>query len=633
MIGRLLVANRGEIARRVFRTCRALGVETVAVFADPDADAPYVAEADLAVRLPGARPAETYLDAGRLVAACRASGADAVHPGYGFLSESAEFARAVLAAGLTWVGPPPETIAAMGSKIEAKRLMAAAGVPVLPSLDLAAPGEFPLLVKASAGGGGRGMRIVREPGGLAGEVDSARREAEAAFGDPAVFAEPLWERARHVEVQVLADAHGTVWTLGERECSVQRRHQKVVEECPSPALAPEVRERLVAAARRAAAAIGYVGAGTMEFLVRGNRVAFLEMNTRLQVEHPVTELVYGVDLVRLQLEVAEGGRLPSGPPGPSGHAVEVRLYAEDERYLPQSGVLRRFEIGGDVRVDSGVESGSTVSPYYDPMLAKVIAHGASRAEAVRKLAAALRRARLHGLTTNRDLLLRVLTHPDFLAGDTHTGFLDPGGPLATGAPPAPRPQEEPPAGLAAALALAAGNRRRAPVLGGLPAGWRNVRSQPRHASFTDPSGNVTDVVYDPLPEGVAVVSAAPDRVVLERDGVRHAFDVARYTADGPLYVDHAGGHAELTPLPRLPEPAGHVVPGSLLAPMPGSVLRVEVRAGDRVVKGQAVLVLEAMKMEHRITAPADGVVSGVHVERGRQVEAGAVLAIIQEGDP
>ncbi|MEW9549174.1 biotin carboxylase N-terminal domain-containing protein [Nonomuraea sp. NPDC050783] len=629
MIGRLLVANRGEIARRVFRTCRALGVETVAVFADPDADAPHVAEADLAVRLPGALPADTYLDAGRIVAACRAAGADAVHPGYGFLSESAAFARAVLEAGLVWVGPPPGAIAAMGSKIEAKRLMAAAGVPVLPSLDLADPGEFPLLVKASAGGGGRGMRIVREAGELAGEVASARREALAAFGDPAVFAEPLWERARHVEVQVLADAHGTVWTLGERECSVQRRHQKVVEECPSPGVGAGLRERLCEAARRAAAAIGYVGAGTVEFLVQGDRVAFLEMNTRLQVEHPVTELVYGVDLVRLQLEVAEGAALPAGPPAPSGHAVEARLYAEDERYLPQAGVLRRFDVGGDVRVDAGVESGSVVPPYYDPMLAKVIAHGESRAAAIRKLVTALRRARLHGLTTNRDLLVRILTNPAFAAGDTHTGFLDPGGPVA---PAAPEPVDALTA-LAAALALAAANRRRAPVLGGLPSGWRNVRSQPRGVAFAG-----IEVVYDPLPDGVTVVGATPERVVLERDGVRHAFDVARYGEDGPardvtVYVDHPGGHAELTPLPRLPEPAEHVAPGSLLAPMPGGVLRVEVAPGDRVAKGQVVLVLEAMKMEHRITAPADGVVSGVHVETGRQVEAGAVLAIIQEGNP
>ncbi|SDH50482.1 biotin carboxylase N-terminal domain-containing protein [Nonomuraea jiangxiensis] len=662
MINRLLVANRGEIARRVFRTCRALGISTVAVFSDPDADAPHVAEADLAVRLPGARPADTYLNVDRLLDACRASGADAVHPGYGFLSENADFARAVLAAGLVWVGPPAAAIATMGSKIGAKRLMAEAGVPVLPSLDPAAPGEFPVLVKASAGGGGRGMRIVRGPDELAREVESARREAAAAFGDGTVFVEPLLERARHVEVQVLADRHGTVWALGERECSVQRRHQKVVEECPAPGIAPELRARLCDAAVRAARKIGYVGAGTVEFLVLGDRVAFLEMNTRLQVEHPVTELVHGVDLVRLQIEVAEGAALPPTPPEPSGHAVEVRLYAEDGDYVPQSGVLRRFEVPGDVRVDSGVESGSVISPHYDAMLAKVVAHGSSRAQAVRRLVTALRRARLHGITTNRDLLVKILTSQAFLAGDTHTDFLSPTGPLHDGARPhaqrpgdpphADRPGEPPhverpgepphvqrPSGplhaerpgelpvLAAALALAAANRRRAPVLASLPSGWRNVRSQPRHARFEQ-----AEIVYDPLPEGVTVIAADPGRVTLERDGVRHTFDVARYEDDGTVYVDHEGGCLALTPIPRLPEPVEHVTPGSLLAPMPGSVSRVEVAPGDRVTRGQAVLVLEAMKMEHRIAAPADGVVSGVHVEQGQQVDAGAVLAIIQEGN-
>ncbi|MEU6780028.1 biotin carboxylase N-terminal domain-containing protein [Nonomuraea angiospora] len=621
MISRLLVANRGEIARRVFRTCRSLGISTVAVFSDPDADAPHVAEADLAVRLPGARPSDTYLNIGRILDACRASGADAVHPGYGFLSENAEFARAVLEAGLVWVGPPPEAVAAMGSKVEAKRLMAEAGVPVLPSLDPEAPGEFPVLVKASAGGGGRGMRIVREAGELAREVESARRESAAAFGDGTVFVEPLLENARHVEVQVLADRHGTVWTLGERECSVQRRHQKVVEECPSPGISAELRERLCEAAVRAARKIGYVGAGTVEFLVKGERVAFLEMNTRLQVEHPVTELVYGVDLVRLQLEVAERAALPETPPEPAGHAVEVRLYAEDGDYLPQSGVLRRFEVSGEVRVDSGVESGSVISPYYDPMLAKVIGYGRVRAEAVRKLVTALRRAKLHGVTTNRDLLVKILTNRAFGAGDTHTGFLAPDGPLDSGSPDGPG---ELPV-LAAALAMAAENRRRATVLAGLPSGWRNVRSQPRRARFEE-----AEVVYDPLPQGVTVIGAEPYQVILERDGVRHTFEVARYDEDGKVYVDHVGGCAELTPLPHLPEPVEHVAPGSLLAPMPGSVLRVEVEPGDRVTKGQPVLVLEAMKMEHRIVAPSDGVVSDVHVEKGRQVEAGAVLAIIQE---
>ncbi|MEU7829200.1 biotin carboxylase N-terminal domain-containing protein [Nonomuraea sp. NPDC049129] len=636
MITRLLVANRGEIARRVFRTCRSLGIETVAVFSDADAGSPHVAEADYAVRLPGAKPTETYLDIERIVAACQAAGADAVHPGYGFLSENADFAQAVLDAGLVWVGPSPESIAAMGSKIEAKRLMGEAGVPVLPSLTAAVTEfpvtafpvtafpvtgfpvtGFPVLVKASAGGGGRGMRVVRDPAELEREIASARRESESAFGDGTVFVEPLLEGARHVEVQILADRHGTVWALGERECSIQRRHQKVVEECPSPGITQRVRDELCEAAVRAAGAIGYVGAGTVEFLVKGDQVAFLEMNTRLQVEHPVTELVYGVDLVRLQIEVAEGLALPGSPPPPDGHAVEVRLYAEDGDYLPQTGVLRRFEVPGDVRVDSGVEAGSVVSAHYDAMLAKVIAHGSSRDEAVRKLTTALRRARIHGLTTNRDLLLSVLTNPDFRAGDTHTGFLD-------GHQHGLRRLDEL-AVLAAALAQAAANRAAAPVLRSLPSGWRNVRSQPSRAVFDE-----AEVVYEPLPDGIELVHADPSRIVLESGGVRHTFDIAHY--DGKVCVGSPSGSVELTLVPRLPEPVEQVAPGSLLAPMPGSVLRVEVEPGDRVTKGQAVLVLEAMKMEHQIAAPAEGVVSGVHVEKGQQVEAGAVLAIIREGD-
>ncbi|MFG1684203.1 biotin carboxylase N-terminal domain-containing protein [Nonomuraea sp. NPDC049269] len=618
MITRLLVANRGEIARRVFRTCRSLGIETVAVFSDADAGSPHVAEADFAVRLRGAKPADTYLDIELIVAACQAAGADAVHPGYGFLSENADFAQAVLDAGLVWVGPPPESIAAMGSKIEAKRLMSEAGVPVLPSLS-AAVTEFPVLVKASAGGGGRGMRVVRDAGELDREIASARRESEAAFGDGTVFVEPLLEGARHVEVQVLADRHGTVWALGERECSIQRRHQKVVEECPSPGITQRIRDELCAAAVRAARKIGYVGAGTVEFLVKGDQVAFLEMNTRLQVEHPVTELVYGVDLVRLQIEVAEGKALSGSAPVPKGHAVEVRLYAEDGDYLPQTGTLRRFEVPGDVRVDSGVEAGSVVSPHYDAMLAKVVAHGSSREEAVRKLTTALRHAQIHGLTTNRDLLLKVLKNRDFRAGDTHTGFLDEHDLSGTG------PVDEL-AVLAAALAQAAANRAAAPVLRSLPSGWRNVRSQPLRAVFHE-----AEAVYQPLPDGIELITAEPSRIVLERGGVRHAFEIAHY--DGKVCVDSPSGSVELTPAPRLPEPVEQVAPGSLLAPMPGSVLRVEVEPGDRVVKGQAVLVLEAMKMEHQIAAPADGVVSGVHVEKGQQVEAGAVLAIIQEGNP
>jgi propionyl-CoA carboxylase alpha chain len=644
MIRRLLVANRGEIARRVFRTCRELGVETVAVYSDADASAPHVAEADHAVRLGDPR---AYLDPERIVEAARLSGADAVHPGYGFLSENAPFAQAVLDAGLTWVGPAPEAIAAMGSKIEAKAMMIEAGVPVLtgvtvtpdelPALDL------PLLVKASAGGGGRGMRVVRDAAELAPAVESAQREALSAFGDGTVFAEPLLEGARHIEVQILADSHGTVWALGERECSIQRRHQKVIEEAPSPAVSPELRRELCDAAIRAAKAIGYVGAGTVEFLLGENGFFFLEMNTRLQVEHPVTECVYGVDLVRLQLEIAEGAQLAGLPPSPVGHAIEVRLYAEDPArgWLPQSGVLHRFDVpevdaefrlGGRLRLDSGVVAGDEVGVHYDPMLAKIISYGETRAEAARRLASALARTKIHGLTTNRDLLVSVLRRPEFLSGALDTGFLDR---YAVTAPLADAASVRI-SGLAAALAQASGNRVSARVLGGLPSGWRNVASQPQRAAFRTEGGDAVEVAYrftrDGLAaegfDGVTLVSAAPDRVVLETGGLRHTFDVAAYP--GLVHVDSPLGPVRLAPVERLPEPVEQVVPGSLLAPMPGTVLRVEVKQGDTVTAGQPVIVLEAMKMEHQIVSSASGRLSALNVTPGQQVEAGAVLAVIEE---
>ncbi|MEU8345473.1 biotin carboxylase N-terminal domain-containing protein [Spirillospora sp. NPDC048832] len=649
MINTVLVANRGEIARRVLRACRGLGIGTVAVFSDPDADAPHVREADTAGRLPGATPAETYLSAERLLAVAARAGADAVHPGYGFLSENAAFARAVLDAGLTWIGPPPDAIAAMGSKIEAKKLMAAAGVPVLPELDPAgaSAADLPLLVKASAGGGGRGMRIVREPGELEDAVAAARREAESAFGDPAVFCEPLLEGARHIEVQILADAHGTVWTLGERECSIQRRHQKIVEEAPSPAVGPELRAALCAAAADAARAIGYTGAGTVEFmLARDGRFFFLEVNTRLQVEHPVTECVYGVDLVRLQIEVAEGARLPEAPPEPRGHAIEVRLYAEDPArdWRPASGTLRTFEVPDadtefavpaacGLRLDSGVESGAEVGVHYDPMLAKLIAWAPTRSAAARRLAAGLRGARVHGLTTNRDLLVRILEEPGFLAGDTDTGYLDRTGLAALAAPLADEAAVRASA-LAAALALAAANRAAAPVLGGLPSGWRNVRSQPQRRVFEGPYGTVEadyllhrDGLTSELCPGAALVAAAPDRVVLDLDGLRETFAVA--AAGDAVHVDSRLGPVALTAVPRFADPSARVAPGSLLAPMPGTVVRVETEAGAEVAEGQVLVVLEAMKMEHRITAPSAGTVAELNVAAGRQVESGAVLAVIE----
>ena len=640
MISRLLVANRGEIARRVFRTCRDLGIETVAVFSDPDAGLPHAVEADRAVRLPGASPAETYLDQKAILDAARTAGAGAIHPGYGFLSENAGFAEAVINAGLTWVGPPPGAIAAMGLKIDAKRRMREAGVPVLPDLAPEAITGFPVLVKASAGGGGRGMRVVRDAAALPEAIASARREAESAFGDPAVFCEPLLTGARHIEVQVLADTHGTVWTLGERECSIQRRHQKVIEEAPSPAVDAELRQRLSEAAAAAARAIGYTGAGTVEFMLSPDGgFFFLEVNTRLQVEHPVTECVYGVDLVALQIEVAEGVELRD-PPRASGHAIEARLYAEDpaEGYRPHSGVLHAFAVPGvdaefrtpaayGLRLDAGVASGSVISTHYDPMLAKVIAYAPTRSAAARRLATALAGARVHGPVTNRDQLVNTLRHEAFLSGATDTGFLDRHDTTTRLAgDDAVRLSA-----LAAALAGAAANRAVAAVLRDLPSGWRNVSSQPQRASFEEAEVSYRLTRGGLVAEGhedTGLVSAGPDEVVLASGGVRLRFAVARY--DGRVHVDSVLGAVTLTPLERLPDPAEQIAPGTLLAPMPGSVIRIGVSEGDTVERGQPVLWLEAMKMEHQILAPAAGVVTALHAEVGSHVETGAVLAVVTE---
>ncbi|RSN34344.1 acetyl/propionyl-CoA carboxylase subunit alpha [Amycolatopsis sp. WAC 01416] len=650
MIEKLLVANRGEIARRVFRTCRDAGIGTVAVFSDADADAPHTAEADVAVRLPGNAPSDTYLRAELLIKAAVETGADAIHPGYGFLSENAAFARAVIDAGLTWVGPPPEAIESMGSKVESKRMMADAGVPILSELDPAevTEADLPLLVKASAGGGGRGMRVVRSLGELAEAVEGASAEAASAFGDATVFCERYLETGRHIEVQVLADTHGTVWAVGERECSIQRRHQKVVEEAPSPFVDETMREALFDAARKAAQAIDYVGAGTVEFLAGPDgRFYFLEMNTRLQVEHPVTEATTGLDLVSLQLRIAEGEHLPIEEPETRGHAIEVRLYAEDPAagWQPQSGTLHRFalpaaqrefEVGPGVRLDSGFVSGQTVGVHYDPMLAKVIAYAPDRRSAARALAGALAGAEIHGVVTNRDLLVNVLRHEAFLAGETDTAFFDRHG-LETLARPLATVDTVRISALAAALAGAAANRSDARVQGRLPSGWRNVRSQGQRKRFRQGDDEI-EVAYtlgrDGLRadgfEGVDLVSAESDGVVLEVSGVRRKFAVARY--GGTVYVDSPEGAVELGVVPRYTDPDAALAAGSLVAPMPGTVVRLAVEAGDPVKTGDPLLWLEAMKMEHRIAAPADGVVTELPVVVGQQVEVGTILAVVGDNE-
>ena len=650
----VLVANRGEIARRVFASCRRAGLAAIAVFSDADANSPHVGDADAAVRLPGVTPAETYLDGKKIVAAALAAGADVVHPGYGFLSENAGFARTVLDAGLIWIGPRPESIERMGSKVEAKKIMADAGVPVLAELDPAdiTDADLPVLVKASAGGGGRGMRVVRTLADLPGQLDAARREAASAFGDPTVFCERYLDNGRHIEVQILADRHGTVWAVGERECSIQRRHQKVIEEAPSPLVdrIEGMRPRLFDAARRAAQVIGYEGAGTVEFLAdRSGRFHFLEMNTRLQVEHPVTECTTGLDLVDLQFHIADGDPLDPEPPPVHGHSVEARLYAEDPArdWQPQSGTVHRFALPQGarefdvlrhtgVRVDSGVIAGSEVGAHYDAMLAKVISYAPTRDRAVRLLASTLTRTEIHGIVTNRDLLVAVLRHPAFHAGETDTAFFDTHG-LAELSAPLASAHAEAVSAIAAALAESATNRAAATVNAGLPSGWRNLPSQPQVKRFAGVHGDhevryriTRDGVHVDGRDDLGVVGFTPDRVVLDVDGVRRHFAVARY--GDAVYVDSSLGPVRLTAVPRFVDPTTRIAAGSLLAPMPGSVIRLGAAVGDVVDAGRPLVWLEAMKMEHTVTAPTAGTLTTLAVEVGDQVAVGAVLAVVTPHD-
>ncbi|MFE0202620.1 acetyl/propionyl/methylcrotonyl-CoA carboxylase subunit alpha [Streptomyces sp. NPDC058985] len=613
MIGTVLVANRGEIACRIFRTCREAGIRTVAVHSDADENALHARVADAAVRLPGTASADTYLRGDLIVKAALAAGADAVHPGYGFLSENAGFARAVLDAGLTWIGPPPEAIEAMASKTRAKELMGIAPLGEVTEADL------PVLVKAAAGGGGRGMRVVRRLADLDAELTAARAEAASAFGDGEVFVEPYVENGRHVEVQILADTHGTVWALGTRDCSLQRRHQKVIEEAPAPGLTEDLERELHDLAARAARAVDYVGAGTVEFLVADGRAHFLEMNTRLQVEHPVTEAVFGVDLVALQLRVAEGHALENDPPRARGHAVEARLYAEDpaQGWAPQAGRLHRLTVPAGIRLDTGYTDGDDIGVHYDPMLAKAVAHAPTRAEAVRRLAGALERAAVHGPVTNRDLLVRSLRHEEFTSARMDTGFYDRHLAGLTEAAP------DPLAPLAAALAEASAGSGRF-------GGWRNLPSQPQVRRYAV-AGEEHEVRYRHTraglaADGVRVVRADAHRVVLESDGVQRRFEVARY--GDSVHV----GTTALTALPRFPDPAAQHAPGSLLAPMPGTVARVAegLTEGSAVEAGQPLLWLEAMKMEHRITAPATGTLTHLHAVPGQQVTVGSLLAVVEE---
>ena len=642
------IANRGEIARRIMATARRLGITTVLVVTDDDLGMPASLEADVLAYLPGSTIAETYLNGLAIVAAALAHGADAVHPGYGFLSENAAFAQAVVDAGLTFIGPSPEVIAEMGSKVGAKEKMAAAGVPVLAGatvstaseiLEVGATSGWPLLLKASAGGGGRGMRILRGPDGVEQELEAARREAGAAFGDATVFVESYIERPRHVEVQIFGDAHGTVIDLFERECSIQRRYQKVLEESPSPGIADDVRVQLRAAARAAGSALHYVGAGTVEFIVAPNgSIAFLEVNTRLQVEHPVTEAVTGLDLVELQFIVASGAPLPTAAidAQPEGHAIEVRLYAEDPSsgFLPQTGTLEDFRVPESVRVDSAVEAGSTVVATYDPMLAKIIAWAPTRAAAAATLADALRRSSITGVATNRDLLIGVLEDDEFLAGATTTAFLDERGVDAL--VDVRRRSIEPLIG-AAALAVLLEHHQKSPVPSAVPVGYRNVLTQPQ-VVVLDVDGRAIEV---------AVVFAGRQAEVAVGDGEAVTFvdlDEDEFVALVGLDLvavavtslgrerfraTSATDLVDVTVLPRFSPPRIALAAGSLQAPMPGTVVRIDVVVGDVVAQDDALLALEAMKMEHIIRAPFAGTVTAVPVVVGHQVTAGDPLVVVE----
>ena len=658
-IKRLLVANRGEIARRVFRTAKEMGIFTVAVYSDGDRDAPFVTDADLAIALGGTTAAESYLDTEKILEAAKSTGADAVHPGYGFLSENAGFAQAVSDAGLTWIGPPPAAIAAMGDKLAAKETMVDAEVPTLPSIevtdstDIGAVGQeigFPLLVKASAGGGGKGMRVVDNEADLEDAISGAKREALGAFGNDTVFLERYLPTPRHVEIQVLGDQHGTVLHCFERECSIQRRHQKIIEEAPSPVLSEDLRDQMGQAAVAAVQAIGYESAGTVEFLLDGSgdeaEFFFLEVNTRLQVEHPVTEAITGLDLVREQIRIANGEPLgyDQSDLTISGHSIEVRLYAEDPSndFLPATGCsdIGQPATGPTVSYDSGIQTGSEVSVEFDPMLAKVISHAPTRSEAALKLALALERTRLHGVVTNRDFLVATLRHEEFLAGNTTTDFISrveiPGQRV-------PSDCELEDASIAVALVSQQLNRNSATSLAFMPSGFRNS-SMPSQQMLLLNDDREVQVNYRPRRDGsfevsigdseetktARLISLDGDRFEIQLDDVRAAGHAVKF--GNRWYVDIPAGSLNFVEKSRFPEPDGTDVEGGLTAPMPGKILAINISEGDSVETGQLLVLMEAMKMEHQIVAAFDGSVSEVRVAVGDQVDNGELLVVIASED-
>ncbi|MFD1788779.1 acetyl/propionyl/methylcrotonyl-CoA carboxylase subunit alpha [Sphingomonas floccifaciens] len=611
MIGSLLIANRGEIACRIIRTARAMGVRTVAVYSDADADALHVRQADEAVHIGPSPARESYLVGDKIIAAAKQTGAEAIHPGYGFLSENADFAQAVLDAGLIWVGPKPDSIRAMGLKDAAKARMIAAGVPVTPGYlgDDQSPARlqaeadaigYPVLIKAVAGGGGKGMRRVENAAEFADMLASCQREAASSFGDDRVLLEKYILSPRHIEVQVFGDSYGNVVHLFERDCSLQRRHQKVIEEAPAPGMSDETRAAVCQAAVNAARAVDYVGAGTIEFIadasegLRADRIWFMEMNTRLQVEHPVTEEITGVDLVEWQLRVASGEPIPKRQDelAIDGWAIEARLYAEDpaKGFLPSVGRLEAFDLGDAARIETGVEEGADVSPFYDPMIAKVITWGETRDDAREQLIDALDTAVVWPIRSNAGFLVKALEHPAFVAADLDTGLIARDGDALT---PDALPSED-------ALAEAAGR-----------------------------------IVGDAALSGFRL-NAAPNRTVrllVDGEAVEiEAREPGEEIEDDGLLLTEAGQTWSVTPFRAGGVAAGGAADGAILSPMPGRITAVEVAAGQSVAKGQKLVTLEAMKMEHGLVAPFDGMVAELDAEAGQQVAEGRMLVRIERAE-
>ncbi|MBR0682842.1 biotin/lipoyl-binding protein [Roseomonas eburnea] len=655
MFRSLLIANRGEIACRIMRTAQRMGIRCIAVFSEADAKALHVALADEAHPIGPAAASDSYLRADRIIAVAKAASADAIHPGYGFLSENADFAEACAAAGLVFVGPPAGAIRAMGSKAESKALMVAAGVPVVPGYHgddqsedrlatEAARIGFPVLIKASAGGGGKGMRPVHSAADFLDELAGARREAKAAFGDGRMLLERYLQKPRHVEVQVFADRHGHTVHLHTRDCSVQRRHQKVLEEAPAPGLSPALRERLHTAAVAAARAVGYVNAGTVEFIVEGDDAFFMEMNTRLQVEHPVTEMITGLDLVEWQLRVAAGEALPEHwPPEPDGHAVEVRLYAEDpaEDFRPSVGKLRRFLApgqSGSVRVDTGVRAGDAITPFYDPMIAKVIAAGHDRPAALERLSGALADTQIGGLATNLGFLRRLVAHPAMRAAELDTGFAARYAPALI-----PTPREAPAAALAGfAAAYLARLRLDAPGTSpwDLCRGFRLFGTAEELILLRDGARSRRILVRERRGDAEAIVDGGSP-ILIDADltlGLRASVDgiwhpVPFTLDDGVVSLAFAGEEYTLRLLdPYAPLGGEAAAEGRLSAPIPGRVVQVLVAVGDRVVRGQVVAILEAMKTELRIAALADGMVAHIGCAAGDSVEEGTEIVTLAPPD-